>query len=79
MKINVTMTVLLPDTRVMAENYRKIAQWERGVICSTEISVWRNLEPRVTYRVRLDRKSNSGNFIFLHVGKDQVVEIGGES
>ena len=74
MNREITTTVkALPEEKVMAKNYRsKYADWEPGVVQDCEINVSEEGRTRATYRVRLDRKSTKGNYLFLYVGDDSI-------
>ncbi len=66
-----------PGDRVAVENYRKRpAVWEAGEVLSTEVS-WRDPDRyRISYRVKLDRKTPGGRCLFLCVGMMQLTGAG---
>ena len=66
----------LPGDQVNVQNYRrKPKQWESGEVLDVEIHVRKDGSLWNSYRVRLDRKSSTGNYVLLHVGDDQIFRI----
>lgn len=63
----------LPGAKVLASNYRtKSKTWEYGTVLDIETNIGNNGRIWNQYRVLLDRRSTSGNYVFLHVGDDSI-------
>lgn len=72
---------VMEDQDCIVKNYRrKPAEWENGTVHDVSIKIKRDGSYRVTYRVRLERRSASrskvypigGAPIFIHVGDDAI-------
>lgn len=71
-----TTVEALPGDQVNVENYRmKPRQWESGEVLDVEIHVRKDGSLWNSYRVRLNRKSRQGNYLFVHVGDDKIFRI----
>lgn len=71
-EINVVLKAL-PNDKVNAKNYKsKQGSWERGEVMDVETHFRSSSHHYNVYRVMLDRKSEKGNYLFLHVGDDKI-------
>ena len=58
---------------VLVCNYRRTNdQWEIGIVTRVEVDIDENYDYRVSYTVRLHRKSESGGPLKVCVGEDQI-------
>ena len=67
---------IMPDTKVIAFNIKKKEnQWESGVVTSVK-TVWFHKDGGIVaehrYSVMLDRLSDNGNYIHLHLVENDV-------
>lgn len=62
-----------PGDKLAVRNYRRRPPvWEYGEVLEAKTG-WRSQnEGRVSYRVQLERRSQSGSRLFLYVGADHV-------
>lgn len=65
-----------PDDQCIVLNYKKRpADWETGKVMDVQIHVNRNHHIHTHYRVKLDRLSNAGNMIIIHVGNAGIKAV----
>lgn len=63
-----------PGDRVRVANYRmKGKPVEPGGCYDTEIHVYKGGSTRNSYRIKLDRQTPKGDYLFLYVGDDSIM------